>query len=335
MGILLIFENLKGKQKITFLKLNILTLLVFITSSALWFFLDENGFNVKGLITISRIFTTISLVNIYYVIANNKIPKSVLFVEALLIIIFLIMYANGFTFLAVKNGGINTKVNGLQKFNLIVVNSLIVGSMIFNTIKIYKSIDKNNLYQVKIRNWAFLLLALILVLIFFNLFFIILLSNDLFKLKADTRMLYTSIYIAVFCFVLFRPRFLDDADFSYNIKKSTSQQSSINAQDFEFLFYSSHYYLQPDANIEDFALILNHTKADVLDFLKMQSSDSFTEIINRNRIKYFTELLKSKKQDSFTIEALAEMSGFKSRKTMYNTFNKYHGMTPSEFINNL
>ena len=334
-GILLIFENLKGKQKITFLKLNILTLLVFITSSALCFFLDENGFNVRGLFTISRVFATISLVNIYYVIANNKIPKSVLFVEALLIIIFLIMYANGFSFLAVKNGGINAKVNGLQKFNLIVVNGLIVGSMILNTIKVYKSIDKNNLYQVKIKNWAFFLFVLLFVIIFFNLFFIFLLSNDLFKLKADTRMFYASVYIAIFCFVLFRPRFLDDADFSYTINKFPTQQSSINAQDFEFLFYSNHYYLQPEANIDDLALKLNHTKAEVSDFLKMQSIDSFTELLNRNRIKYFTDLLKSKKQDSFTIEALSEMSGFKSRKTMYNTFNKYHGMTPSEFINKL
>jgi YesN/AraC family two-component response regulator len=109
----------------------------------------------------------------------------------------------------------------------------------------------------------------------------------------------------------------------------------INAQDFDFLFYFNHYYLNLDANIDDFALKLNHSKVEVFDFLKIQTSDSFIDLLNRNRIKYFTDLLRSKKQDSFTIEALSEMSGFKSRKTMYNTFNKYHNMTPSEFINKL
>jgi tetratricopeptide (TPR) repeat protein len=44
---------------------------------------------------------------------------------------------------------------------------------------------------------------------------------------------------------------------------------------------------------------------------------------------------KARDQFNNAIEALSEMSGFKSRKTMYNTFNKYHNMTPSEFINKL
>jgi AraC-like DNA-binding protein len=142
-------------------------------------------------------------------------------------------------------------------------------------------------------------------------------------------------YSLLLVFILFRPRFIDEADFSYSINKFTPNQSLINAQDFDFLFYLNQYYLQLDANIDDFALKLNHSKDEVLEFLKIQTTDSFTDLINRNRIKYFTDLLKSKKHDSFTIEALSKMSGFKSRKTMYNTFNKYHNMTPSEFINKL
>jgi AraC-like DNA-binding protein len=152
------------------------------------------------------------------------------------------------------------------------------------------------------------------------------------NLKSDTRILNSMAYSLLLVFILFRPRFIDEADFSYTISKFSPQQSLINAQDFDFLFYFNHYYLQLDANIDDFALKLNHSKVEVLDFLKIQSTDSFTDLLNRNRIKYFTDLLKSKKQDSFTIEALSEMSGFKSRKTMYNTFNRYHNMTPSEFI---
>ena len=84
--------------------------------------------------------------------------------------------------------------------------------------------------------------------------------------------------------------------------------------------------------MDDFALKLNHRKSDVIEYLKLKNQGSFHELITSNRIKYFTELLKSKKYESLTIEALSELSGFGSRKTMYNAFQKFHGTTPTEFI---
>jgi YesN/AraC family two-component response regulator len=95
------------------------------------------------------------------------------------------------------------------------------------------------------------------------------------------------------------------------------------------------YFLQPDANLENFALRLNYTKSEVSEFIKKQNGDSFTELVNKNRINYFKEMLKSKQHESFTIEALSEMSGFNNRQSMYNAFKKYEGCSPSEYINNL
>jgi len=59
------------------------------------------------------------------------------------------------------------------------------------------------------------------------------------------------------------------------------------------------------------------------------------ELINKNRIEYLKELLKAKKYESFTIEALSEMSGFNNRRSMYNAFNKHVGVTPTDFIQSL
>ena len=117
-----------------------------------------------------------------------------------------------------------------------------------------------------------------------------------------------------------------------NYENVRLHNDQISIKQFDFLFYSSHYYLNQEASIEDFALKLNHTKEEVIDFLKTQNEQNFNELININRIEYFKELLKSKQHESFTIEALSEMSGFSNRRTMYNAFNKYVGMTPSEFI---
>jgi AraC-like DNA-binding protein len=274
-------------------------------------------------------------VNIFFILANNKIPRLVIYFEILFAVVLLTMVYNGFKYIAIKNGVMNVKLNFIQLFNIFIINGSMFVSMFYNIFKIHKQVDHKNLYHLKIRNWSFFLLIIVISMLLWLVTAFILDKYHIANLKSDTRVLNSMAYSLLLVFILFRPRFIDEADFSYTISKFSPQQSLINAQDFDFLFYFNHYYLQLDANIDDFALKLNHSKVEVLDFLKIQSTDSFTDLLNRNRIKYFTDLLKSKKQDSFTIEALSEMSGFKSRKTMYNTFNRYHNMTPSEFINKL
>jgi|APGre2960657444_1045066.scaffolds.fasta_scaffold14634_1 AraC-like DNA-binding protein len=328
-----IFENIKGHQKMSFFKLHLQILLFFIALGSYLFFLDEIGINVLIYVDIARVFGLISLVNIFFILANNKIPKLVIYFEIVFVVVLLIMIYNGFKYVSIKNGVINVELNFIQLFNIFIINSSLIASMYYNIFKIHKQVDKKNLYHLKIRNWSFFLLIIVISMVLWLITTFILYKYHIANLKPDTRVLNSMVYSLLLLFVLFRPRFIDEADFSYTISKFLPQQSLINAKDFDFLFYFNHYYLQLDANIDDFALKLNHSKVEVLDFLKIQTTDSFTDLLNRNRIKYFTDLLKSKKQDSFTIEALSEMSGFKNRQTMYNTFNKYHNMTPSEFIN--
>ena len=330
-----IFENIKGYQKMSFFKVNLQILLFFIALGSFLFFLDEIGINVRIYLDVARIFGLISFVNIFFILANNKIPKLIIYFEILFAVVLLIMVYNGFKYVSIKDGVINVQLNHIQLINIFIINGFLITSMFYNIFKIHKQIDNKNLYHLKIRNWSYFLLIIVISIVLWLITAFILDKYHIANLKSDTRVLNSMVYSLLLLFVLFRPRFIDEADFSYTINKFSPQQSIINAQDFDFLFYFNHYYLQLDANIDDFALKLNHSKAEVLDFIKIQTTDSFIDLLNRNRIKYFTDLLRSKKQDSFTIEALSEMSGFKSRKTMYNTFNKYHNMTPSEFINKL
>jgi AraC-like DNA-binding protein len=330
-----IFENIKGYQKMSFFKVNLQILLFFIALGSFLFFLDEIGINIRIYVDVARVFGLIALVNIYFILANNKIPRLVIYFEILFAVVLLIMVYNGFKYVSIKDGVINVQLNHIQLINIFIINGFLITSMFYNIFKIHKQVDKKNIYHLKIRNWSYFLLIIVITMVLWLITAFILDKYPIANLKPDTRVLNSMVYSLLLVFVLFRPRFIDEADFSYTINKFSPQQSIINAQDFDFLFYFNHYYLKLDANIDDFALKLNHSKAEVLDFIKIQTTDSFTDLINRNRIKYFTDLLKSKKQDSFTIEALSEMSGFKSRKTMYNTFNKYHNMTPSEFINKL
>jgi YesN/AraC family two-component response regulator len=120
-----------------------------------------------------------------------------------------------------------------------------------------------------------------------------------------------------------------------SFNQTFTKSKGLAFHDFEFIFYSNHYYLQPDANVDDLALKLNVSKNELSNFLRDEIEENFTELLNKNRVEYLKELLNAKKYESFTIEALSEMAGFNNRRTMYNAFNKYVGLTPTEFIQSL
>jgi AraC-like DNA-binding protein len=134
---------------------------------------------------------------------------------------------------------------------------------------------------------------------------------------------------------LFRPKFLDDDKLSISFNEILVNPKNLSFQKFEFVFYTNHYYLLPDANIDDLALKLNTSKNKLSNFLRDEIEENFAELLNKNRVEYLKELLKAKKYESFTIEALSEMAGFNNRRTMYNAFNKHVGQTPTEFIQSL
>jgi YesN/AraC family two-component response regulator len=152
--------------------------------------------------------------------------------------------------------------------------------------------------------------------------------------KLDTRIITICYRILFILFIFFRPKFIDEYSFSI-INNFKLIKQKISVENFDFLFYGNHYYLNLEANLDDFALKLNHSKLEVLAFLKINTNDSFIKLLNRNRIKYFKELLKSNMQESFTIEALSEMAGFSNRQSMYNAFKKLEGCSPSDYINML
>ena len=175
----------------------------------------------------------------------------------------------------------------------------------------------------------------LIVLFFINILHITSLGRNSFVLYNDS-MVNSFIHRFLFIlFILFRPKFLDDDKYAVSFNQMLSRTKGIVFKEFDFLFYANHYYLQPNANMDDLALKLNVTKNELSIFLKNEIQENFTELLNKNRVEYLMELLKAKKYESFTIEALSEMSGFNNRRTMYNAFNKYVGQTPTEFIQSL
>ena len=333
-GLFSFIENIKGGQKISLFKLHVLVFLAGLTIKSGIDFLDEIGYNLIIYASIIRLFITIACINIFYLVAHHKIPQLVVYTEMVFFILYLIALLNGFQFLAIEEGIYNSEITLLIKVNIFFTNTLIAASMVYNIYTIFKNTDPNNLYQVKIKRWA-RFLVIFIVFIFISVLVLVLLHTSGFTpYKLDTRIVTICYRMLFIFFIFFRPKFIDEYSFSI-INNFKLIKQKISVENFDFLFYGNHYYLNLEANLEDFALKLNQSKFEVLAFLKTNGNDSFIELLNRNRIKYFKELLKSNKQESFTIEALSEMAGFNNRQSMYNAFKKQEGCSPTDYVNML
>jgi AraC-like DNA-binding protein len=336
LGIFTIFELLKSNQKLSLLKIHILARLILLTIGSWLDYIEFNGSPIPYYHEIFKIITSILFVNMLFLIVSKKIPKLVFGVEIIFTLFFIIELINGLQSPKIIDGQIQNKPNLSQLIFIGTYVFLVFSSIIYNGFQLLTDKNfSNNLYELKIKRWTLSYIICLLALSFINFLLILSLSKNTFVIY-DNTMINSFVHRFLFIlFILFRPKFLDDDKFARPFDQILVKNTGISFKNFEFLFYSNHYYLKQDANTEDLALKLNVSKNELSNFLRDEIEEKFVELLNKNRVEYLKELLKAKKYESFTIEALSEMAGFNNRRTMYNAFNKYVGQTPTEFIQNL
>jgi len=297
-------------------------------------YLFFTGYSIPYYKEITRVFTAVLTINLFFLIVLKKIPRLIIILESILIFFFIIVFINNFQFPLLKDGVLQYELLIYHKIFYAFCFLFILGSLTYITIKLFERKDIQNIYELKIRKWVGIFFLVIFILLIYHAIFIFFFLKG----KITTYDTYFNIFIFRLCFLLFvllRPKFLDDDRYSIPFNELLIKAKGIAFKDFEFIFYTNHYYLLPDANLEDLALKLNTSKIELSIFLRDEIEENFAELLNKNRVEYLKELLKAKKYESFTIEALSEMAGFNNRRTMYNAFNKYVGLTPTEFIQGL
>ena len=335
LGVFSIFENIKGNQKFSVLKYYMLLTIICFTTSSFFDFLNFSGYSISYYKEISRIIGAILVLNMMFLIVLKKVPKFIIYLEIIYVIFFIVQILLGFQFPEIKDQELVYNLTLVHKLFFTLSFLIVATSFFYIAYQLYKKRKSQNLYDIKVIHWVSWLLFSLLSLFIFNLVLVILNTLQVTTFYSDTIITLFFARVSLLFFILFRPRFLDDDSIAVSFNDLFLNKSAISFEDFEFLFYKNHYYLNIEANLDDFALKLNHSKEEVLQFVNSQLDQSFAELLNQNRVEYLKQLLRSKKYESFTIEALSEMSGFGSRRSMYNYFNKYVGMTPSEFINSI
>ena len=333
LGIFSIFELLKGSQKISLIKYHFIARLIFLTAGSFLDYLEFAGYEIPYYHQIFKLITVVLFVNMLFLIVVKKLPKLVIGIEIFFTIYFIIEFINGLQLPSIKNGVLQHKPTFYQFIFIGTYLLLVLSAIIYNGVQLFRNkIFTTNLYESKIKRWVLSYVVCLLILFFINVLLFLTLTKYNYVLYNDS-LINSFIQRFIFIlFILFRPKFLDDDKYSSSFNQVLSTTKGLAFKDFEFLFYANHYYLQPEANMEDLALKLNVTKNELSIFLRDEIEENFTDLLNKNRVEYLKELLKAKKYESFTIEALSEMAGFNNRRTMYNAFNKHIGMTPTEYI---
>lgn len=198
---------------------------------------------------------------------------------------------------------------------------------------IYKVSNDGNFYYDKIKNWTktFVLLEFVSVTVFG------IMNSVLFSYTFGSVML---IFIGYFILliVLYRPRFINTQSLRLSLLANFNRDENFLLTDANFYtpFFIKQYYLNEEATLEQFCNQNGISSTELLqDQVVKKYNMSFSNLVNKSRVEYFIEIVKSPKFKHYSIDALAKEAGFNSRHHLYKPFKKFHGGTPSDFIASL
>jgi len=142
-------------------------------------------------------------------------------------------------------------------------------------------------------------------------------------------------FIILQLFVFYRPVFLNRSALKISFGKSFNKGDNYAISELDFIneFYTKLYFVNQDASLEHLAIILNISNNDLYKFIYYKYSMTFNDLVNKNRVDYFIDIIHDAKYLNYTIDALAKEAGFSSRQHLYKPFKKFHGGNPSDIMN--
>lgn len=224
---------------------------------------------------------------------------------------------------------------GLPFFFVWLHRILLIGYFLIFVFLWYQMIKKyssENIYFEKIKKWSTLVLVEIMV---------VFLLYIPFPYISDWKELghYSTILLSLYNLLLifYRPAFLNNSSLKITLGDSFNKEKNTNFKESEFIkaFYTELYFINHDASMEKMAKKLNVSKNDLYKYVYYKYSMTFNDLLNKSRVDYFIQLIDSKKFSLYTIDALAREAGFTSRQHLYKPFRKFHGGSPSDYIDSV
>ena len=211
----------------------------------------------------------------------------------------------------------------------ILIVLLFLGTLVYFSFGIIKKLQYKNIYFDKIRNWSIFVLVFSVTLL--SVFFLL----PLFGSSQLLRHTFTiTIYLYILLLVYYRPNFLNKSSMKISLGESFNKEYEYGISELDFIneFYTKAYFTKNVASLEHLAGIMNIGSNDLYKFIYYKYSMKFNDLVNKNRVDYFIDIIHDPKYLNFTIDALAKEAGFSSRQHLYKPFKKFHGGNPSDII---
>ena len=284
------------------------------------------------------------LLNLHYFV--TEISRSLLVISSFILISFLyagkvkkdVLYLCFIFFILVISlllGDYFEENHHDRNYRIIVVSGrillLLISLYLFSKqhFLLFKSLNGTNYYSIKIKKWTKFTIIIFTMGIINN--FISIFKGSEYFLN---RGLSALIHFSICMFILYRPSFLNRNELTIKLSKKLRENmnSVIEADKFVFQFYTSTYFINKNASIEDLAKILKVGTQALSSYIYENTKMNFSDLINKSRVDYFITLAQSQQFDDYTIESLSELVGFSSRQSLYRNFKKFHGGSPSDLL---
>lgn len=128
-------------------------------------------------------------------------------------------------------------------------------------------------------------------------------------------------------------------EFINQIKYKTSSLNNVQKENLikkiENLKENTSELLDSELNINILAKKLETNTTYLSQIINEHYHTNFFQFVNQVRVEKAKQLLLNPAYEKYTIEALAELCGFKSRSSFYEAFKKTYGTTPLQYKKNL
>jgi AraC-like DNA-binding protein len=302
-----------------------------------------NSFNAIKFVYFIAFFKSclgISILNIFSILYFPKFKKWTLFFSLIMLTVVLFLtlvnnnffppnrFLNQFIYISIDSK-LNIEITPAVRLIRLSFLFVVVSHLIYFWYVIFSRVNLNNLYFAKIKTWTTLL---------FILSVIVIIANIIISFTSDrtfwTNWLTVFINFYILILVLKRPSFLNNSakKIAFGHKFNLEQEAEIDELTFLKIFQEQKYFTNKEATLDGLANQLKVSTTQLSHFITKKYDMSFSDLLNKNRVNYFFEIVQNPAYHNYTIDALAREVGFSSRQHLNKPFKKFHGGNPSDLV---
>ncbi len=343
LSILVFFDVLIKFKRPFILKYNFLLIVTGIGFASYVHSLDLYSTQYALYIILCKAFVSSAFLNVFSILYFPKFRKWVIGISILLISFSIYSFYYNETFNPGYNSSLkaqtivvvraeNLKLPLLFMILRVMLIASFASTFIYFLYKIINKFGMNNIYFDKIKAWTITIFIMMVLLILMYLPIPIIQNN--YTVGYSISVLY---YVYILFVILYRPAFLNKSSMKIAFGDSFKKNADLLIKDIDFInhFFTYFYFTKPDASLDNFAAVLNVGSNDLYKYVYYKYNLTFNDLVNKQRVEYFIDIIHNPKYLNYTIDALAKEAGFSSRQHLYKPFKKFHGGNPSDLIDSI